>query len=59
MVERKAVEFGGKKALYSAVYYDAETFWKIYNKARYDDLKARYDPSGVFGDLYQKCVGRR
>lgn len=59
MVECKAWEFGGKKALYSTAYYDEETFREIYNRKRYDELKKKYDRSGVFLDLYAKCVGRR
>ncbi|HLJ51661.1 MAG TPA: FAD-binding oxidoreductase [Bryobacteraceae bacterium] len=56
LVERKAMDLGGKKGLYSTVYYDEETFWKIYNKERYFALKQKYDPGGVFQDLYKKCV---
>lgn len=57
-IERKARELGGTKGLYSTVCYDEETFWQIYNKSRYDELKRKYDPNGVFRDLYAKCVGR-
>ncbi len=59
MVERKARELGGKKGLYSTAYYDEDTFWEIYNRKRYDQLKKKYDASGVFLDLYAKCVGRK
>ena len=41
-VERKASELKGKKALYSTCYYDEQSFWSIYNKARYDELKRKY-----------------
>ncbi len=58
-VESKALELGGKKALYSTSYYDEETFWTIYNKERYQALKRKYDPEGVFLDLYEKCVLRK
>jgi FAD/FMN-containing dehydrogenase len=58
-VERKALELRGKKGLYSTAYYDQETFWRIYNKPRYDELKRKYDPGGVFQDLYAKCVERK
>ena len=47
------------KALYSTVYYDAETFWGLYNKRSYDELKRKYDANGVFPDLYVKCVERK
>ena len=55
-VERKLVEMGGKKGLYSSVYFDAETFADLYNGMRYAELKARYDPDGAFRSLYDKCV---
>ncbi|HUS04878.1 MAG TPA: FAD-binding oxidoreductase [Bryobacteraceae bacterium] len=55
-IEVKAAALGGKKALYSRAYYDQETFWRIFNKARYDQLKKKYDAGGVFKDLYAKCV---
>ena len=58
-IERKALELHGKKGLYSTAYYDQETFWKIYNRASYLELKRKYDPDGVFQDLYAKCVERR
>jgi FAD/FMN-containing dehydrogenase len=59
MIEGKIAELGGVKGLYSASYYDRATFWSIYDKARYDALKRTYDPGGVFGDLYAKCVERK
>jgi FAD/FMN-containing dehydrogenase len=59
MIEEKALELEGKKGLYSTAYYDEETFWKIYNRERYFELKRKYDPDGVFQDLYAKCVQRK
>lgn len=58
-IECKILELKGKKGLYSTVYYDRETFWNIYNKPRYDELKRKYDCNKVFQDLYAKCVERR
>jgi FAD/FMN-containing dehydrogenase len=58
-VERKALKLKGKKGLYSTAYYDEETFWSIYNKECYEALKRKYDPQGVFLDLYAKCVRNR
>jgi FAD/FMN-containing dehydrogenase len=59
MIERKIAELGGAKGLYSASYYDQETFWSIYDRACYDRLKQTYDPDAVFPDLYAKCVERK
>ncbi len=58
-IERKVSELGGIKSLYSDVYYPPEEFWEIYNRAKYDELKARYDPQGNLEDLYHKCVLRK
>ena len=59
LIEDKVAELGGKKGLYSTSFYDEKTFWSIYNKPRYDELKKKYDPAGAFPDLYAKCVGRK
>jgi FAD/FMN-containing dehydrogenase len=58
-VERTARELGAKKGLYSTSFYDRPTFRDIYNGRRYDELKAKYDPRGIFPDLYDKCVARK
>jgi len=59
LIEDKVAELGGKKGLYSTSFYDESTFWSIYDKPRYDELKKKYDPAGAFPDLYAKCVGRK
>jgi FAD/FMN-containing dehydrogenase len=59
LVERKASELDGIKSLYSESYFSEEELWTIYNGAAYHRLKARYDPGGVLGDLYAKCVLNR
>ncbi|MGA2184391.1 MAG: FAD-binding oxidoreductase [Bryobacteraceae bacterium] len=58
-VEERTLALGGRKGLYSTAWYDEETFWKLHDRKRYAELKARYDPGGVFRDLYAKCVGRK
>jgi FAD/FMN-containing dehydrogenase len=58
-IEAKAAESGGQKGLYSTSYYDKETFWSMYDKRRYDELKQTYDPDLLFPDLYAKCVERK
>ncbi len=55
-IEKKVQELGGKKSLYSDVYYKKDVFWRLYNKKAYDALKKRYDPQGRLRNLYEKCV---
>jgi FAD/FMN-containing dehydrogenase len=57
-IERKVEELGGIKSLYSDSYFPPDEFWRIYNGEAYRALKQRYDPTGVFKDLYAKCVLR-
>ena len=59
LVEQKVAELDGIKSLYSESYYSADEFWRIYGEPAYRALKARYDPAGRLGDLYEKCVLRR
>ncbi|HET9663596.1 MAG TPA: FAD-binding oxidoreductase, partial [Burkholderiales bacterium] len=58
-IERKVAELGGIKSLYSDSYFTEEEFWQTYGGEAYRNLKARYDPEGVFPDLYDKCVLRK
>ena len=58
-IELKVTELGGVKSLYSDSYYPRDEFWSIFDRDTYAALKARYDPSGALGDLYEKCVLRR
>jgi len=59
LIEAKAEALKGVKSLYSDSYYSPEAFWRTFDRAAYARLKARYDPQGALGDLYQKCVLRR
>ena len=58
-IERKVADLGGIKSLYSDSYYARPEFWSIFNQEAYAALKAKYDPGGTLGDLYDKCVLRR
>jgi FAD/FMN-containing dehydrogenase len=58
-IERKTMQLGGAKGLYSSAWYDEAEFWSIYDHPRYAELKRTYDPQGVFPDLYAKCVRRQ
>ncbi|HET6445525.1 MAG TPA: FAD-binding oxidoreductase [candidate division Zixibacteria bacterium] len=55
-IERKLVDIGGIKCLYSDTFYDRDQFWSIYDKPKYDLVKAKYDPDDAFLDLYDKVV---
>jgi FAD/FMN-containing dehydrogenase len=57
-IERKVAELGGIKSLYSDSFFPEEEFWNAYGGEGYRTLKAKYDPDGVFPDLYAKCVLR-
>ena len=59
LIERLVEELGGRKSLYSSSFYDAETFWRLYNGPTYDVLKKAYDGEGRLLDLYSKCVRGR
>ncbi|MDQ6839442.1 MAG: FAD-binding oxidoreductase [Actinomycetota bacterium] len=58
-VEEEVRRLGGRKSLYSTSFYDAATFWDLYNGPVYRKLKARYDPAERLLDLYAKCVQAR
>jgi FAD/FMN-containing dehydrogenase len=58
-VEDEVDRLGGRKSLYSTVFYPPDRFWELYNGPVYRDLKARYDPSERLLDLYAKCVRNR
>ena len=55
-VEAEVDHLNGNKSLYSTMYYDRETFNRIYNDEHYQVMKKRFDPNGVFKQLYDKCV---
>lgn len=58
-VEEDVDRLGGRKSLYSSVFYEEPRFWDMYNGDVYHQLKDRYDPAGRLLDLYSKCVGRK
>lgn len=57
-VEQKVEELGGVKSLYSSVYYDEDTFWRLYNGEAYKQLKHKYDPDKKKRTLYEVVAGR-
>jgi len=58
LVERRVIEAGGIKSLYSESCFTPEEFARAYRMDRYAALKARYDPAHRLLGLYEKCVRR-
>jgi FAD/FMN-containing dehydrogenase len=58
LVERKVVELGGIKSLYSDSFFPADEFHRLYGGDAYKALKAQYDPAGAFPGLYEEVVLR-
>jgi FAD/FMN-containing dehydrogenase len=59
LIERKVVELGGHKSLYSTSYFGEDEFSELYNGKTYRELKGSYDPLDRLPDLYDKCVRNR
>lgn len=59
LFEKKLMQLGAKKMMYSDSYYTKEEFWSIFNKQAYEQLKQKYDPNNRFKDLYQKTVSKK
>jgi FAD/FMN-containing dehydrogenase len=59
LIEAKVAELGGIKSLYSDSFFGREEFDARYGGEAYAELKRRYDPQGVFPQLYAKCVLRQ
>ena len=58
LIERKVVDLGGIKSLYSDSFFEREEFDRCYGGEAYARLKSKYDPQGAFPLLYDKCVLR-
>jgi FAD/FMN-containing dehydrogenase len=58
LVERKVLELGGIKSLYSDSWFTREEFAQAYDLAQHAALQRRYDPQHRLLGLYEKCVGR-
>ncbi len=59
LIEAKVAELGGKKSLYSDSFYTKDQFWQLFDQKTYNTLKANYDPTKRFKELYDKCVKNR
>jgi FAD/FMN-containing dehydrogenase len=54
LLEDRTRELGGIKTLISENHYDEATFWSVYARAQYEQVKRRMDPHGLFRDVYEK-----
>ena len=55
-IEEVAARLDGRKALYSSSYYEESSFKRLFLYSEYETLKDKYDPNGLLGTLYEKCV---
>src|SRR5258708_27049366 len=55
LIERKVIELGGIKSLYSDSFFTPEEFQCHYGGAAYCALKLKYDPQRAFPPLSPKC----
>jgi Delta24-sterol reductase len=55
-LEKKILEYGGRKMLYSFTYYDKEMFARMYEEEKYNALRKKYQADYSFPSLYQKVV---
>ncbi len=46
------------KGLYSLSLFTEKEFWSMYDKEEYFKVKGKYDPNGVFSDIFKKSVGK-
>eukprot|EP00929_Paragymnodinium_shiwhaense_P103478 TRINITY_DN6700_c0_g1_i3.p1 TRINITY_DN6700_c0_g1~~TRINITY_DN6700_c0_g1_i3.p1 ORF type:complete len:290 (-),score=68.89 TRINITY_DN6700_c0_g1_i3:229-1098(-) len=55
-LEQLCTDLGGRKTLYSSVYYSEEEFYRLYNGEVYKPLKAKYDPNGRMRGWYERLT---
>lgn len=59
-IEQELFRVQGLKTLISYNYYEADEFWRIWNRENYAAVKRRLDPGNAFRDLYDKtCLAPR
>lgn len=52
-LEQKVQALGGSKWLYANTYYTEDEFWEVYDKERYDAVRAKYNVNGL-PNVYEK-----
>jgi hypothetical protein len=58
LIEDELAKLGAVKGLHSTSFYSWEEFWSEYDQEKYFATKEKYDPQGVFPNLYEKVVGK-
>ena len=56
ILEKETKRLGGRKMLYSLSYYSREEWSTIYDIQWYQQMKRKWDPDYVWGDIYDKIV---
>jgi len=54
LLEKKTIELNGIKTLISRNHFDEKTFWSVYSRIHYRNIKTMTDPNNLFMDLYEK-----
>lgn len=57
-LEKKLVEVGGFKCLYSDTFFSPDQFWSFYDREKYEQVKAKYDPNNSYLNLYDKVINK-
>jgi len=55
-LETLCTSMGGKKTLYSTVYFSEEEFYEQYNGNEYHRVKQRYDPDGRLRSWFDRLT---
>jgi len=56
LIEKKLLELNGNKCFYSDTFLSKEDFNTLIDPEKYNQIKKKYDPNNIFGDLYEKVV---
>jgi hypothetical protein len=56
-LEAKCQEVGGRKMMYAQNHFSEDTFWKIFDKSAYDQLRREYSAEEAFPSMYEKTCG--
>ena len=55
LIETQLQKLGGKKWFYAHSYYPEQEFWSIYDKSKYDKLRAKYHAT-TLPNIFEKVT---